>query len=201
MKNINFTTLRRKLDDAITFADIDLARELAEEGLKSAESQELLGEMMYFKAQREIIDENYEEAIKFLDLAIKYNPSDGAAFNDRALCIIECEGNEAQALADFNQGIKVESDYASVYHNKGWYLNQLGRHQEAIPYFEKTLELEPARAVTYENLAETYINLGENQKAIVAFRKAFQCLKASHTDIKDQIESKIKILLEKDPPL
>jgi tetratricopeptide (TPR) repeat protein len=196
MKTIDFCELRRKLDDAITYADFETASQLAQEGLIGAQDHELLGEIMYFKAQREIINENYEEAINCLDLAIKYNPSDGAAYNDRALCIIELGGDERQALADFDKGIEVEPDYATVYHNKGWYLNKLCRHQEAIPYFEKTFELEPDRAVTYENLADAYLNLGATQEAIKAFRKALQCLKPSYTEIKEQIEVKIKILME-----
>ena len=198
MKTIDFEQLRRQLDDAITYADFQTARQLAQEGLNNAQNQELLGEIMYFKAQREIINENYEEAINFLDLAIQYNPNDGAAFNDRALCRIECGGTEGQALADFDKGIEVEPDYASVYHNKGWYLNKIKKHQKAILYFEKTLELEPDRAVTYENLADTYLNLRAKQKAIEAFQKALQCLKPSHTEIKDQIEAKIKKLIDSD---
>jgi tetratricopeptide (TPR) repeat protein len=198
MNTIDLTKLRRKLDDAITYADRETAEQLAQEGLDSAHRQELLGEIMYFRAQREIINENYEEAINCLDLAIKYNPCDGAAYNDRALCTIESGGNQRRSLADFDKGIEVEPDYASVYHNKGWYLNKLGLHQEAIPYFEKTLELEPGRAVTYENLADTYLNLGEKQQAVKAFRKALQCLKPSYADIKSQIEAKIKILIDSD---
>ena len=101
------------------------------------------------------------------------------------------------ALADFDKGIEVESDYASVYHNKGWYLNKLGKHLDAIPYFEKTLALEPDRAVTYENLADTYLHLGEKQKAIAAFGKALQCLPPFNVIIKEQIEEKMKIVMEK----
>ena len=171
---------------------------MAQEGLKVAQAQEILGEIMYFKAQAAIIDEDYHEAISFLNRAIEFNANDGAAYNDRALCTIELGGNEAKALADFDKGIEVESDYASVYHNKGWYLNKIEKHQKAILYFEKTLELEPDRAVTYENLADAYLNLGAKQKAIEAFQKALQCLKPSHTEIKDQIEAKIKKLIDSD---
>ncbi|MCK5616988.1 tetratricopeptide repeat protein, partial [Candidatus Pacearchaeota archaeon] len=161
-----------------------------------AKSQEVLGEIMYFKAQKEIINGNYEEAIQFLGHAIEHNQSDGAAYNDRALCLIELDADEDQVLADFDKGIEVESDYATVYHNKGWYLNQLGVHDEAILYFEKTLKLEPNRAVTYENLADAYLNLGNKQKAIEAFQKAVEVLNLCYTDIKDQIEAKIKIITD-----
>ena len=197
MNIIDLSQLRRKLDDAITYADLDRARQLAQEGLKGAQAQELLGEIMYFKAQAAIIDEHYAKAINFLNRAIEFNANDGAAYNDRALCTIELGGNEALALADFDKGIEVESDYASVYHNKGWYLNKLGKHLDAIPYFEKTLALEPDRAVTYENLADTYLHLGEKQKAIAAFGKALQCLPPFNVIIKEQIEEKMKIVMEK----
>lgn len=185
------------LDDAITYADDQTARQLAQEGLEAAQGLESLGEIMYFKAQREIIEENYESAISFLNLAIRHNPSDGAAYNDRALCVIELNGKEENALSDFDQGIEAEPDYASVYHNKGWYLNKLKRHQEAIPYLEKALTLEPGRAVTYENLADTYFNLGETKKALEAYRRAFQCLNSAHRNIKDQIEERIKVLIDR----
>ncbi len=191
---VNFSKLRRQLDDAITYADFSAAILLAQDGLQAAEHQENLGEMMYFKAQREIIAENYHNALKFLDSAIKFNPFDGAAFNDRALCMIELGITDAQALANFDRGIEVEPDYATIYHNKGWYLNKLGRHKEAIEYFEKTLGLEPARAVTYENLADAYLHLGSTNKAVEAFQKALKYLKPDYTDIRQQIEAKIEML-------
>jgi tetratricopeptide (TPR) repeat protein len=190
----NFNKIRRELDDAITYADFDRARELAGQGYEAARYQENLGEMMYFQAQFAIIEEDFQEAKNFFDLAVKFNPNDGASFNDRALCVIELGGDSAQALADFDHGIKVEPDYASVYHNKGWYLNKLGRHQEAIVYFEKTLLLEPNRAVTYENLADAYLNLQKVDQAVAAYYQAIACLKPAYAHIKEQIEEKIRMV-------
>ena len=69
MNTADFPPLRRKLDDAITYANLDLARQLAREGLGGAQAKELLGEIMYFKAQLAIIDEHYQEAISFLNRA------------------------------------------------------------------------------------------------------------------------------------
>lgn len=198
MNKIDFCKLRRDLDDAITYADFDLAWQIAKQGLDCAHDQELMGEMMYFKAQQEIISEKYEDAINFLNLAIKYNPLDGAAYNDRALCFIELGKGENQILADFDKGIEVEPDYATIYHNKGWYLNKLGRHKEAITYFEETLNIEPERAVTYENLADAYLNLGLKHEAVDSLKKALKCLDPIYTDIKDQLEKRIKALTDAD---
>jgi len=60
------------------------------------------------------------------------------------------------AIGYFDRGIAAEPDYATIYHNKGWLLNNIGRHTEAVRCFRKALELEPERAVTYDNLATLY---------------------------------------------
>jgi len=196
MQSMNFSKLRRDLDEAITFAQLDVASNLAQQGLRAAQACENLGEIGYFRAQQFIIDENYEAAIEHLHFAIQHNPSDGAAYNDLALCTIELGGSIMDALNYFDKGIAVEPDYASVYHNKGWYLNQLNRSHEAIGYLKKALELEPNRAVTYENLADAYFNLGIIQGAITAYNQALKMIKSSHTDIREQIEAKIKMLID-----
>lgn len=189
----NIERLRLRLDEAITYADFKLARKLAKEGLRVAHNKELLGEIMYFRAQMEIIAENYEAAMKYLDLAIKYNPMDGAAYNDRALCMVEL-GKFKEAFNYFDKGIEVEPDYATVYHNKGWLLNKVGLHEEAIQFFEKALKLEPNRAVTYENMANAFVCLGRVEEALKAYKKALILVKSSYHEIKRQIETQIKKL-------
>ncbi len=185
--------IRRDLDQAITYADMQKARRLAAKGLKMAREQEALGDIMYFRAQQEILAEHFREAIRYLDLAVRFNPSDGAAYNDRALCMTEL-GLFSEAFPYFDKGIKAEPDYATVYHNKGWLLNRLGRHQEAIPYFEKALALEPDRAVTFENLADAYQHLGRIREAREAYQKSLALLSDTHPDIRAQIEESIKKL-------
>ncbi len=190
---IQFVELRIKLDEAITYGNFTRARKLAGEGLRKAKDAGLLGELEYFKSQIEILNENYSKAIMHLDEAVKYNPHDGAAFNDRALCMVElCKIDEA--FAYFDKGISAEPDYATVYHNKGWLLNKTGRYNEAIEYFNQALALEPARAVTYENLADAMINLSRYSRAMEALRKAIDCLKPQYRSIKRQILARMESL-------
>ena len=188
-----FEDLRRRLDEAITYGRLELARRLSQEGLRQARQQGLIGEIEYFKGQIDILNENYEQAIKHFDQATKYNPNDGAAFNDRALCMIEL-GIIDEAFTFFDQGIEAEPDYATVYHNKGWLLNKIGRHSEAIECFKKALEFEPWRAVTYENLANALVNLTDYQGALLAYQKAISLLKPDYSDIKEQIVAEIRLL-------
>jgi tetratricopeptide (TPR) repeat protein len=191
-----FTELRKKIDEAITYGQFELAKELAVEGLRQARQKELPGEIEYFKGQLEILNGNHYEAIKHFDQAVKYNPNDGAAFNDRALCMVEL-GIIDEALYYFDKGIKAEPDYATVYHNKGWLLNKIGRHSEAIGCLKKALELEPERAVTYENLANALVSLSDYQQALVCYQKAIKLLKDEYFDIKEQIIAEIKLVEDK----
>lgn len=192
MNDPRFTDLRRRVDEAITFDDLSLAGTMAREGLMQAREKESLGEMMYFRAQCAIIEKNFDEALGYLDRALGYNPRDGAAYNDKALCLVELgvlDGVEEL----FDRGIAVEPDYATIHHNKGWFLNKTGRHEEALGCFEKALALEPDRAVSYENMADAYENAGHADEALKAYKKALELLRCSGS-IRDQIAGEIRRL-------
>jgi tetratricopeptide (TPR) repeat protein len=197
MQKINeFSDLRKKLDEAITYGGFKLARELIAYGLQKAAELKLPGEIEYFKGQANMLKGDYYQAIRHFDQAIKYNPNDAAAFNDRALCMVE-SGIIKEAFYYFDKGIEVEPDYATIYHNKGWLLNRVGRHSEAIEYFKKALELEPQRAVTYENLANALVKLSDYQAALLSYQKAINLLKPDYSDIKEQIISQMKTVERK----
>lgn len=185
--------LRLALDDAITYGSKREALKLARAGLNKARLKKLPGEQEYFKGQIEILKERFATAIEHFDLAIKYNPKDGASYNDRALCMVEL-GIIDKAFDYFDQGIAVEPDFATIHHNKGWLLNNIGRHSEAIRCFKKALLLESKRAVTYDNLADALLNLGDYKGALVAYRKVLEllkpgCCRGIRKKIREQISS------------
>jgi len=196
MNDPEFTQLRRHLDEAITYNDLAAAKKFAREGLRLARDRERLGEVMYFRAQLKIIAGKYEEAFCYLEKALEFNPQDGAAYNDMALCRVE-QGKLDGILELFDKGIAIEPDYATIYHNKGWFLNQLGHHKAALACFEKALEFDPCRAVTYENQADAYENLGQIDEAIRAYQKVLELLAPSADLIKEQIKGEIARLEER----
>lgn len=187
-----FSGLRAKLDDEITYGSHREAVKLAREGLRQSKESGLPAEIEYFKGQIEMLKENFATAIEHFDAAIKYNPKDGASYNDRALCMVEL-GIIDEAFYYFDKGIEVEPDYATIYHNKGWLLNNIGRHTEAIEYLKKALALEPDRAVTYDNLADAFFNLADYQGALQAYKKVLALLgKGRCPQIRKQVARRIK---------
>ena len=175
-KHDDFATLRMELDDAITYGTRRESLALARKGAQLARLARDEAELEYFRAQVDIIQKRFASAIGHLDRAIRLNPSDGAAFNDRGLCMVEL-GLIDEAMPFFDKGIEAEPDYATVYHNKGWLLNNIGRHTEAIECFRAALELEPGRAVTYDNLADAQLNLGDRKGALESYRMVLSLLK------------------------
>ncbi len=189
----DFTQLRRRIDEAITFHDLGNARSCITEGLRLAGEKECPGEVMYFRAQEAIIAGRFEDAIGLLKHALKLNPCDGAAYNDIALCMVEL-GRIEGVLEIFDQGIAVEPDYATIHHNKGWFLNKIGRPTEALACFEQALIFEPERVVTWENMANAYEEQGRIPEALGAYRKALFFLKEPGIVIKQQLQAEIKRL-------
>jgi tetratricopeptide (TPR) repeat protein len=198
MPNIDFQNLRLKLDDALTYGGPDAARRIAVRAFLAARTEENVGEMMYFSAQVAMLEENYEEAVRCLHQAIAMNSRDGAAYNDLALCQVEL-GHLEDALVLFDQGIAVEPGFATIHHNKGWFLNKTGHYQAAIACLRKALILEPDRAVTFENLADVYTNLDQIPQAVAACQRAIALLKPECADIKQQLKKKLRGLLLGNP--
>lgn len=196
-KNNDLMALRIRLDEAITYGTHKSAVKLAKEGFRRAETEGLSGEMEYFKGQIDLLNKRFASAIEHFDRAIKYNPKDGAAYNDRALCMVEL-GIIDEAFYYFDKGIEAEPDYATIYHNKGWLLNNIGRHTEAIGYFKKALKLQPNRAVTYDNLADALFNICDYRRALEAYKKVLELLKPKYClSIRKQIKDKINFLEQK----
>jgi len=192
-----FSDLRARLDEAITYGTREEALHLVRQGVENALARNLPGEVEYFKGQEDYLADKFSAAIEHFDAALKHNPSDGAAYNDRALCMVEL-GIIDEAFCYFDKGIEVEPDYATIYHNKGWLLNNIGRHSEAIWYFQKALELEPRRAVTYDNLADAFLSLLDYQGALTAYHKVLELLRpGSCHEIRQEISRQIKSIEDK----
>ena len=188
--DMNLLHYRLQLDEALTFHDLPLAEKIADLALHLAEKQENLPEIFYFKAQLEMLDQNYTQAIIYLSRTVSLNTKDGAAFNDMALCLSEL-GMIQEALLFFDKGIRVEPDYPNIYHNKGWLLSHLGHYSEAITLFSKALALDPHRAVTYENLGYSLESLGRMEEAVVAYQKALDFVKPHYSGISEQIQARV----------
>ncbi|RWS06956.1 tetratricopeptide repeat protein 31-like isoform X3, partial [Dinothrombium tinctorium] len=74
-------------------------------------------------------NEYYEDAIRFLTIAIHYNRYDHRLYFNRAFCLLEMDRNQ-DALKDINTCIALKNGWSKAYFKKGQILANMG---EFIP--------------------------------------------------------------------
>jgi tetratricopeptide (TPR) repeat protein len=191
MPQIDLEQERRKLDREITFFHFRRAKRIIVRALKEARHSKRWFYIYYFTAQSYILSEKFRSAIKYLNKALGLKPSDGCAYNDKALCFAEL-GFYQRALLCFNQGITQDRDCASLYHNKGWLLNFLGDYKNAILCFHKALELEENRPEALFSLADSHYHLKEYREARKYFRKAQEVIEGKSSFLRQEVGRRLK---------
>ena len=77
-----------------------------------------------------------------------------------------------EALED--EAIRLRSDFAVAYYNRGVALADLGRYEKAIVDYDKAIRLRPDYAEAYNNRGVALADLGRYEKAIVDYDKAIR---------------------------
>ena len=89
----------------------------------------------------------FEEAVKYLDTAIKLNPDYVDTYNDIALAN-HYLGNSAQALTYVEEGIKRNPYFQRIWLTRGFILAYgMGDEKEAVKSFEQVVAIDPDSSV------------------------------------------------------
>lgn len=192
MKNrIDFEKERDRLDRQITFFHFEKAKGKINKCLKVAKIKNDYFYLFYFTAQKFIIEENFEKALKYFELCLKHRPDDGYSYNEKAICLAELKRYD-EALNCFDEGIRRAKYKVSLYHNKGWLLNLLGKFKQSIIYFEKALEFESGRVESNFSLGDSYSHLGDKVKARKYFQRALSQIKGKSFFIYREIKKRLR---------
>jgi len=77
-----------------------------------------------------------------------------------------------EALAAYEQAIRLDPNLALAYNGKGDALYNLKRSQEALAAFEQAIRLDPNLALAYNNKGNALYDLVRSQEALAAFEQA-----------------------------
>jgi len=83
-------------------------------------------------------------------------------------------GDNQGAIADYNQAIKLNPNFAFPYNNRGWAKYNLGDKQGAIADYNQAIKLKPDDADAYNNCGWAKYNLGDKQGAIADYNQAIK---------------------------
>ena len=84
----------------------------------------------------------YQKMVVKYDNALKINPEDITALNNRGTALISLK-KYREAMKCFEKAMEIDPRDAAVWHNKGVTLEKLRKNQEALKYYDKALELDP----------------------------------------------------------
>ena len=84
------------------------------------------------------------------------------------------QGRLDEAIAQYQEALEIQPDYAYAHNNLGNALRQKGQVSEALAHYRKALELQPNLAWANCNLGAIFLQQGQVDEAIAQFQRALQ---------------------------
>jgi tetratricopeptide (TPR) repeat protein len=132
------------------------------------------------RAVRALADKNVEQALAFVNDAIKLEPKFHKAYANKA-AVLEAMGRSDEAATTLSEAITIRPDFADAYIPLGLMREKAGNTQEADALYKKALELynaelqmQPKLAAAARNKAVTLFLLKERNEALSTLRKVLE---------------------------
>ena len=84
------------------------------------------------------------------------------------------EGKLQEAIAGYNEAIRLDPTLAKAYSNRGSVYTDLGQPETAILDYNQAISLDPKLAVAYSNRGKAYYDLGDLDNAIPDYDEALR---------------------------
>ena len=101
------------------------------------------------------------------------NEARAPAFNIRGIAKSRMD-DYAGAVADYDQALEIDPQYAEAYGNRGVAKSQMGKHMSAITDYDRSLELNPQYAAVYNNRGNAKSGMGDYKGALADFAKILE---------------------------
>jgi predicted O-linked N-acetylglucosamine transferase (SPINDLY family) len=114
---------------------------------------------------------DYEQALRYIDAAVRINPSLVPAYSNRGNVLGEL-GRFDEALASYDKAIGLDHSYVSAHVNRGITLAQLKRFEEALSSYDVAIVLGPANAGILYNRGNALKELKRFQESVASYDSA-----------------------------
>ena len=103
-------------------------------------NKEALSENYFQRANVRVSLGKYEKAIADFDVALRLNPQNATAYNNRGAAKFHL-GQHQEALADFDEALHLNPQDGEVYYNRGNAKSNLEQYEDARADLQHALEL------------------------------------------------------------
>lgn len=114
---------------------------------------------------------DFVTAEKYWTQLIEKFPNNAAVWSNRGNSRVS-QNKLEEALADYNESVKLAPNATDPYLNRGTALEGLGKWEEAIADYNHVLELNPQDAMAYNNRGNAKAGLGKWEDAIGDYQKS-----------------------------
>ena len=104
---------------------------------------------------------------------MKSKPDDHQAWGNRGNALFNL-GRLEEAIASYDQALKIKPDDHEAWNNRGIALRNLGRLEEAITSYENALKFKPDLHEAWYNRGFVLLNLGRLEEAITSYDNALK---------------------------
>ena len=115
--------------------------------------------------------DQYEEAIKNYDMAIKLSPQNSSLYEGRGRAKSKMKRNE-DAIVDFNKAIEMDSEPWYVFYWRGIANYELQQYGKSITDFDKFIEISPNHTNAYTVRAHAKHRIRQYSEAITDYSEA-----------------------------
>lgn len=169
--NEQWDKLNKKPEMKESLQEMNEAEQREEE--RREEKKELTAWDYIRRGDRASEEGHKEEAVAEYTEAIRKDPRNSAAYNNRGIVYDEL-GQYERALENYDKAVELDPNCAKAYNNRGIVHDDLGQYEKALEDYDKAIELDPNYAFAYNNRGVVYSKMNQHEKAIEDCTKAIQ---------------------------
>ena len=116
---------------------------------------------------------DYASAYSLWSDTVGKRPGNTRAYNHLGNAL-DAMGNTSEALAQYEQALRIKPDSAMAWHNKGETMLKMGRVSEAIEQFDGALRINPDYVKALKGKGDALMKAGQGNEAIPLYEKVLK---------------------------